>query len=227
MRALAGALALIERSDDRAVKRHRAGVVAHAGHRARRGGVLIGAHQIHQAGACPIGIAVEARLVGLRAFFAIAGERSVDQPLIERHQFLVSDSESLAHRRWKIGNEHIGLADQPIQHAPAFRFGEVERKALLVTRLQHPREVMRTRGISRQIRQVAIGIAEARGFDFDHVGAEIRQHGCGGWRCDETRAVENLEAFEDALFHGAVAPLVSACLFHVMETVVEAGFECI
>jgi len=62
--------------------------------------------------------------------------------------------------------------------------------------------------ISRQVGQVAIGIAMAGRFDLDHVGAEIRQHGRGRRRCDETRAVQNLEAFEDALFHGGVAPVI-------------------
>ncbi len=207
MRTLAGALALIERGDDRAVKRHRAGVVAHAGDRARRRGVLIGAHQIHQARARPIGVAVETGLVGLLALFAVAGERAIDQTLVERVEFLVGDAKPLSHRGGKIRDEDIGLGDEAIQHRLSLRLGEVERKALLVAGFQHPREIERTVRVSRQVRQVAIGIACYRRLDLDHVGAEIRQHGCGRGRRDETRAVQNLEAFENALFHCGVAPV--------------------
>src|SRR5712671_329316 len=83
-------------------------------------------------------------------------------------------------------------------------------EALLVAGFQHPREIVFTAGIARQVRQVAIGIACYRRLDLDHIGTEIRQHGCGCGRCDEARAVENLEAFENAVFHREVAP-VSFC----------------
>ena len=223
MRALAGALALVERGDDRAVKRHRAGVVAHAGDRARRRGVLVGAHQIHQARARPIGVAVEAGLVGFLALFAVAGERGIDQPLVERREFLIGDAEPLAHGGRKIGDEDVGLGDEAMQHRLAFRLGEVEREALLVAGLQHPGEIVLAGGISRQVRQVAIGIARSRRLDLDHVGAEIRQHGGGRGRCDEARAVQNLEAFEDAVFHGDVAPVTFVGLIPRAGTVIAAN----
>ena len=82
----------------------------------------------------------------------------------------------------------------------------MKTSASLVAVLQKPREIVLTDGIARQVRQVAIGVARARRFDLDHVGAEIGQHGGGGGGCDETRAVQNLQAFEDALFHGATLP---------------------
>src|SRR5258705_11205619 len=66
---------------------------------------------------------------------------------------------------------------------------------------------MFTVGVARQVRQVAVGIARSGRLDLDHVGAEIRQHGCGRGRSDKARAVQNLEAFEDAVFHGGVAPV--------------------
>ena len=217
MRALAGTLALVQRGDDRAVKRHRAGVVAHAGDRARRRGVFIGAHQIHQAGARPIGVAVEAGLVGFLALFAVAGERRIDQAIVERRQLGKGQSEPLAHRRREIGDEDVGLGHETAQHRLSFRLGKIERQAPLVAGLQHPRIIVLAGRVSRQIRQVPIGIAEARRFDLDDVGAEIRQHGGGRGRCDETRAVQNLEAFEDAFFHSAAAPVLFVGFVRVLE----------
>jgi hypothetical protein len=185
---------------------------AHAGDRARRRGVGIRAHQIHQARARPIGIAVKSWLVGLLAFFPVAGERRIDQAFIERRKLCVRHPEPLAHGGRKIGDEDIGLGNQAIQHSLPRRLGEVERKAALVAGLQQPREIMLADRIPRQVRQVAVGIAETRRLDLDHLGAEIRQHGCGRGRCDETRAVQDLEAFEDAVCHGKVAPVIS-CWF--------------
>ena len=208
MRTLAGALALVERGDDRAVQRHRARMIAHAGDRTRRRDAGIRAHQIHQARARPIGIAVEAGLVGLVAFFAVAGERCIDQALVERCKLGVSQPEPGAHGGRKIGDKDVGVGGEAMQHRLAFRLGEIERQAPLVAGFQQPGEIVRAGGIARQIRQVAIGIAGSRRFDLDHLGAEIRQHGCGRGRCDETRAVQNLEAFENAVFHGALAPVI-------------------
>ncbi len=121
MRTLAGALALIQRGDDRAVERHRAGMVAHAGDRARRRGVDVGAHEVHQAGARPIGVAVEARLVGLLALLAIAGERGVDQPLVLRREMIVGDAELRAHLRRIVGDEDVDLLGELVQHRLSFR----------------------------------------------------------------------------------------------------------
>jgi hypothetical protein len=95
-----------------------------------------------------------------------------------------------------------------MQHRPAFRLAEIEGQAPLVAGFQQPGEIVLTCRIARQIRQVAIRIARSGRLDLDHFGAEIRQHGCGRGGCDETRAVQNLEAFENAVFHGALSPVI-------------------
>jgi hypothetical protein len=166
------------------------------------------AHQVHQARTRPIGVAVEAGLVGFVAFFAVAGERRIDQALVERGKLVVSQPEPGPHGGRKVGDKDVGVGRETMQHRLAFRLGEIERQASLVAGLQQPGEIVGTGGIARQIRQVAIGIARSRRLDLDHFGAEIRQHGCGRGCCDETRAVQNLEAFEDAVFHGALAPVI-------------------
>ncbi len=219
MRALAGALALVERGDDRAIQRHRAGMVAHAGDRTRRRGVYLRAHQIHQPRARPIGVAVEAGLVGLLALFAVAGERRIDQPRIERRKLRPGDAEPAAHRRRKIGDEDVGFHGEPVQHRLAFRLREVERQAALVAGFQEPGEIVLAARIARQVRQIAIGIARARRLDLDDAGAEIRQHGRGRGRSDEARAVQYLEAFEDAVFHNEFAPVTFCHFVRVLELV--------
>ena len=123
-----------------------------------------------------------------------------------RRQMGVGDAEPLAHLRRIVGDEDVGLRGQPMQHRLALGLREIEREALLVAGFQHPREIMLAVRVARQVRQVAIGIAGAGRLDLDDVGAEIRQHGGGRRRGDETRAVQNLEAVKNTLFHRGVAP---------------------
>src|SRR5437879_4783818 len=131
MRTLAGALALVERGDDRAIQRHRARMVAHAGNRARRCGVLIRAHQIHQTRACPICIAVETGLAGFFAFLAVAGERGIDQAFIERSKLGVCHAESAAHRGGKIGDEDIGFSNGAMKNRLSLRLAAGDATGLL------------------------------------------------------------------------------------------------
>jgi hypothetical protein len=111
--------------------------------------VLIGAHQIHQPGAGPIGIAVETGLVGFLALLAIAGERGIDQPVVLRREMIVGDAEPRPHGRRIIGDKDIGLAGELVQHRLSFRSRQIEREAALVAGLQHPREIMFALGIAR------------------------------------------------------------------------------
>ncbi len=115
--------------------------------------------------------------------------------------------ELLAHLRRIVGDEDVGLGGETMQHGLSLGLGEVEREAPLVAGFQQPREIVFALGVARQVRQVAIGIAGAGRLDLDDVGAEIRQHGGGRGRCDEARAVQNLEAFKNTLFHGGAAPV--------------------
>ena len=125
------------------------------------------------------------------------------------------DAESLTHGRRIIGNEHVGLGGEAMQHCLSLGPTEIEREALLVAGFQEPGEIVLAHRIARQVRQVAVGIACYGRLDLDHVGAEIRQHGGGRGRCDETRAVQYLEAFKDALFHVGAAPVTLAGLVPV------------
>jgi len=84
------------------------------------------AHKMHQPGARPPRGGVEARLIGLRSGFAVAGERGIDQPHVERRQIVVGDPQPAAHRRRIIGNEDIGIPDEPTEHGLPRRQAEIE-----------------------------------------------------------------------------------------------------
>jgi hypothetical protein len=86
----------------------------------RAGVVCSSAHQIHQARAGPIGVAIEAGLIGFLALFAVAGKRRVDQPVVCRRQMIVGDAEPRPHRGGIIGDEDVGLAGEPVQHSLSF-----------------------------------------------------------------------------------------------------------
>ena len=51
--------------------------------------------------------------------------------------------------------------DQATQHGLPFRLAEVERQALLVSRIEHPGVVVLAPRIARQVRQVAIGVSRS------------------------------------------------------------------
>ena len=199
--ALAGGLALIEAGDDRRIERDAAGMVAHARDRARRRRGRIGAHLVHQARARPVGGGVEAGLVGLLALFAVGGERRIDQLRIARAEILVADLHAAAYRQRQVGDEHVGLVDQPVQHAKPLRRLQVERDAALVARAVHPGVVdvaLRRAGVRVQR---AVGVAFAGRLDLDDVGAEVRQHRGGGRRGDEARAVDDLQSCKELIGH--------------------------
>ena len=81
------------------------------------------------------------------------------KPRIERRKRRVGHSEPLAYRGREIGDEDVGFSNQAMEHGLGFRLCEVERQAPLVAGLQQPREIVLADRISRQIRQIAVGIA--------------------------------------------------------------------
>src|SRR5262249_61570993 len=87
---------------------------------------------MHHSRARPPGGRVKTGLVSPRPGVAIAAERGVDQPLVERRQIVVRDPEAAAHRRRVVGYEDIGAADQAAQHGLPRGEAEVERQAFLV-----------------------------------------------------------------------------------------------
>ena len=156
---------------------------------------------MHEPGARPPRGRIEARLVGLGPRFAVAAERGVDQPFVERRQIVVGDPEAAAHRRRVIRDEHIGLRDQPPQHGLARRLAEVERQALLVAPVELEARVAREPRADRRGCPAAIRVAGTRRLDLDDFGAKVRHHRRRGRPGNEARAIDHLQAVEDALTH--------------------------
>ncbi len=154
---------------------------------------------MHQPGARPPGGRVEARLVGLRAGLAIAGERRIDQPFVQRTQILIGDAEPPPHRRRVVGDEHIGAPDQAIKDRASGSAAQIERQALLVARVENEG------GVERPLRHrhgaSAIGVAHAGRLDLDDLGAEIRHHRCRRRPGDKAGAVDHLEPVENPFRH--------------------------
>ena len=106
-----------------------------------------------------------------------------------------------AHRRGIVGDEHVGVGDQPAQHGLSRWQAEIERQALLVAPVEHKARIARQPRPDGWGRASTVGVAGPRRLDLDHLGAEIRHHR----RCcrpgDKARAVDHLQPIEDALGH--------------------------
>ena len=205
--AFAGALALEQRGDDRAIKGERRRMVAHAGHGSRRQALRVRAHLVHQAGARPPGRGVKARLVRLGAVFAIGGERRIDQALVEMRKLVEGDAEAAPDRRRMVGDEHVGAEDEIVDDLPRLRTFEIERQAALVAGVDRPAIVLLAHRHAGLKGKVAEGIAGAGGLDLDHLRAEIGHDGCCCGRRNEARRIEHLEPGENAwLAHAKVPP---------------------
>src|SRR6185312_16522984 len=113
-----------------------------------------------QPGARPPRRRVEAGLARLRPALAIAGERGVDQALVQMLQILVADAEPAARRGRVVGDEDIGLADEAAEHLAAFLGAQIERQAPLVARVE--KEARAARPLRVRHRAPPIWVAHPR-----------------------------------------------------------------
>ena len=162
---------------------------------------------MHQPRARPPRGRVEAGLVGLGAGLAIAGERGVDQPGVERHQLVIGDAEPAAHRRRIVGDEHVGLFDQPAQHRLPLGLTQIERQALLVAAVEDKTGVAGEPRPVRWRRPAAVGVARTRRLDLDHRGAKIRHHRRRRRPGDKAGAIDDLQPVEDTPAHPPPPPV--------------------
>ena len=174
---------------------------AHGGAAGRRG--VIGFDQIHQSRARPVGGCIKTGLARLGADLAVGGERGVDQPRVERTDRVVVELQPVTYRQRQIGDEHIRLAHQAIQHIKPLGLFQVEAQAALAAVVEFPGVVAFGHRQAGGMVSLAVGIAFGR-FDLDDVCTEIshRRSGCG--RRNETRAVDDLQPGEGSLgsMHG-------------------------
>ncbi len=158
---------------------------------------------MHEPGARPPCGRIEARLVGFGPGLAVAAERGIDQPLVERRQIIIGDCEAAAHRRRVVGDEHIGLRDEPAEHGLSRRHAQVERQTLLVAPVELEAGVALEPRADRRGCPAAIRVAGARRLDLDDFGAKVRHHRRGRRARDKAGTVDHPQAVEDALTHHA------------------------
>ena len=206
MAAAAGFLAPPERGHDRAIQRHGARVVAHAGRGARGHRVRVRPHHVHQPRARPVGGGVEAGLLGLRPCLAIGRERRIDQPRVEVRDILVSRAKLAPHRERHVGDEDVGLLHQPAQHLVAALGFQVEREAALVAVIEDPGVVaVHPRRAGPRV-QGAIKVTFAGRLDLDHVGAEVGEDRRCRRRRDEARAIDHSQSGKKPFGHWSWFP---------------------
>ena len=131
IRSLAGALATIERRDDRRIEADRGGIVAAPGHRPGRRCAGIARHR-QQAAARPVRRDVEARELGVRPLLAEARDIRIDQARIPLHDVVIFELQSLARGMRGVDDEHVGPFDELLEHLLGARRFQIERHAALV-----------------------------------------------------------------------------------------------
>ena len=105
---------------------------------------------------------------------AIAGDRAIDDPGVDRLDRRIIEPEPLDHPRAKILQHDVGLAEERLQRRDVRRILEVEREALLGT----------VDGVKQRRIAADLGVAEiqpprqvapVRSLDLDHPCAKVLQ----------------------------------------------------
>ncbi len=111
-------------------------------------------------------------LIGVRAAFAEAAYRNIDEVRLDRAQRRLADSHALGDAGAMVLHEQIGARDHPLEQFQAARIAQVERhRALVAVNHREGRCDAALRPAHR-----AREVADSRRFDFDHVGALIAEN---------------------------------------------------
>ena len=191
--ALAGLFPLVEAGQDRRDRRQRRDVVAKA--RAEHEGIhTLGCGHVGDTGPGPESGDVEARLVGVGTFQAIAGDDGVDEPRVGRLQGLLVEACALQSGGPYVGDEDVGGGGEARQGLASLGLTHVQHHGALAAIVQVEGRITDEFGL--QVGEdVAHGIA-ARPLDLDHVGAPVAQHaGCSG-RGDVGGEFDDLQALK-------------------------------
>ena len=175
--AAPGALARHEGGADHARRRHRHRVITHPAplerqRTARR------CEQAGDAGAGPPGGDVVGGGVRLRPLGAVAGDDAVHQARVARQQAGVVEPDARQRRPPDVGDEHVGLVDQPAGELPAGLGGEIDDDAALVAVVELEGWVARQIAAEHPLERTRR--VPAGRLDLDHVGAPVGEDGAGG-----------------------------------------------
>src|SRR5215471_8904016 len=111
---------------------------------------------------------------------------------------------------WRIDDEYVGPRDKLLDDLMGAGRLQVERDAALVAVGEMPLIGFICVRLRRDLVRMSPGVA-ARRFDFDDVGAEIRQDDGGAGRRDEAREVHDLEPRKNVVACHWISPK-SSCL---------------
>ena len=138
-----------------------------------------------QPGAADV-VEIVAGLVGARTGLAVAGDRAIDQPRIDRPHRLVAEPEPRHDARAELLDQHVGAFDQRLKLG-AIRFAlEVEHQAFLAAVEQREH-----RALAVETRLVMAQVLAARPLDLDHLGAGLGQQQGGERPRQERGEVED------------------------------------
>ena len=171
-------------------------MIAHAVRGSHRHRLRRRANGVHQSRPSPPGRHVESRLGRLGTVLAVTRKRRVDQPVVQRRQRLIADAKLLANGSGIIGDEDICLRGETLDRDLALRFRHIDREAALVARTEHPRIILIALGMAGKLREMPVRISCSRRLDLDDIGAEVGKNRGRSRRCDETAAIDHLQAFE-------------------------------
>ncbi len=164
----AGPLPLVQRGEHAGVGVHARGDVGDGN--AGLGRLALRAGHREQAGLA-LHEQVVGLLLGVRAVRAIARDRAGDQPRVAPGQFIRAQAQPLGRPGGQVLHEHVGPAEQRVQHRPVRRVLYVELDALLAP--VQPDEVT---GLAVHGPVVAAGeVAAARPLHLDHPGTQVGQ----------------------------------------------------
>ena len=126
-----------------------------------------------------------------RSGLAVAGNRAVDQARVQRPHRLVAESQFVETSGLEVFDEDVGLRQQGTQVGRALRVLEVEPDAPLAAidadEIGAPR--------AHEWRPAAGVVAFGRFFDLDDVGAHVAEEHGAERTGEDTREVDDPEAF--------------------------------
>ena len=123
---------------------------------------------------------------------AVRGEGGVDEPIVQRREFLVADPEPFARGEGEVGDEDVRVADEPVQGASPRLGLEVEGEAALVPVVREPAVVHLAGRVPGGVAEVPEGVPRGR-LELDDVRSEVGHHGGCRGRGDEAARVDDLQ----------------------------------
>ena len=100
-----------------------------------------------------------------------------------------------------VSDENVGIGEQFVQRGAALGVFKIQCNRALVARIKQPRIVFVALGQGIEGVEVTVGIAGARRFDVNDIGAKVAKHGACGRGCDKGGCFDYTQALQDRFHH--------------------------